>query len=239
MRQLMWPAFERSGPAGGAAVRRSWPRNPTAGARRARAPAPSGRCSSCRPPAAASASARTAPASTPATTRAPRPTPRPPTSTSACAELNSSIELSLAAYNGGEGRARACTTSRGGRNFWDDDVYNQFPAGDQGLRADGDRRGVAVPASEGIRTELPEGRRAPGDAPAGASPASIYELTICLGNGGTRDGYMRALRNLNPRYEADSWICRPARTLNATTKMAASTTAGARRASAPTWRSSW
>src|SRR3546814_797287 len=37
-------------------------------------------------------------------------------------------------------------------------------------------------------------------------PASIYELTICLGNGRTRDGYMRALRNLNPRYRADSWL---------------------------------
>jgi membrane-bound lytic murein transglycosylase D len=51
-----------------------------------------------------------------------------------------------------------------------------------------------------------------------ARPASIYELTICLGNGGTRDGYMRVLRNLNPRYEPDSWIPAGA-TLNATVKM--------------------
>ena len=52
-----------------------------------------------------------------------------------------------------------------------------------------------------------------------ARPASIYELTICLGNGGTRDGYMRVLRNLNPRYEPDSWIPAGAN-LNATVKMA-------------------
>jgi membrane-bound lytic murein transglycosylase D len=51
-----------------------------------------------------------------------------------------------------------------------------------------------------------------------ARPASIYELTICLGNGGTRDGYMRVLRNLNPRYEPDSWIPAGA-SLNATVKM--------------------
>jgi membrane-bound lytic murein transglycosylase D len=35
-----------------------------------------------------------------------------------------------------------------------------------------------------------------------ARTSSINELTICLGNGGTRDGFFRVLRNLNPRYEA-------------------------------------
>jgi membrane-bound lytic murein transglycosylase D len=49
-------------------------------------------------------------------------------------------------------------------------------------------------------------------------PASIYELAICLGNRGVREGYMRALRNLNPRYEADSWLPAGA-SLNATTKI--------------------
>jgi membrane-bound lytic murein transglycosylase D len=51
-----------------------------------------------------------------------------------------------------------------------------------------------------------------------AKPSSIYELAICLGNRGVREGYMRPLRNLNPRYEADSWL--PAgTTLNATTQI--------------------
>src|SRR3546814_8119233 len=50
-------------------------------------------------------------------------------------------------------------------------------------------------------------------------PASIYELAICLGNRGTRDGYLRTLRNLNPRYMADSWL--PAGTsLNASKRIA-------------------
>jgi membrane-bound lytic murein transglycosylase D len=35
---------------------------------------------------------------------------------------------------------------------------------------------------------------------------SINELTICLGNSGVRDGWFRALRNLNPRYEPHATI---------------------------------
>ena len=34
-----------------------------------------------------------------------------------------------------------------------------------------------------------------------ARGTSINELTICLGNNGVRDGWFRALRNLNPRYD--------------------------------------
>jgi membrane-bound lytic murein transglycosylase D len=39
-----------------------------------------------------------------------------------------------------------------------------------------------------------------------ARDMSINELTICLGNGGNRDGWFRVLRNLNPRYEAQTLI---------------------------------
>ncbi|TAK38156.1 MAG: LysM peptidoglycan-binding domain-containing protein [Lysobacteraceae bacterium] len=134
------------------------------------------------------------------------------------AELGGSIELSLAAYNGGEGRAKRVYQASGGRGFWDASVYNQFPEEtrdyvpmviaaawlflhpeEYGLDID---RVDARPASLVLR-----------------KPASIYELTICLGDRGTRDGYMRTLRNLNPRYQADSWL--PTGTnLRATTRMA-------------------
>src|SRR3546814_16307793 len=43
-------------------------------------------------------------------------------------ELNSSIEMSLAAYNGGECRALRVHETSNGRGFWDADIYNQFPA---------------------------------------------------------------------------------------------------------------
>jgi membrane-bound lytic murein transglycosylase D len=120
-------------------------------------------------------------------------------------ELDGNIELALAAYNGGEGRARRIHQASGGRGFWNADVYNQFPSEtrdyvpmviaaawlylhpkEYGLDFD---RVYTRPAQLVLR-----------------KPASIYELTICLGNEGTRDGYMRTLRNLNPRYEADSWL---------------------------------
>lgn len=49
--------------------------------------------------------------------------------------------------------------------------------------------------------------------------ASINELTICLGNGGSHDGWFRVLRNLNPRYEAQAYI--PAGTVLRAPKQAA------------------
>jgi membrane-bound lytic murein transglycosylase D len=39
-----------------------------------------------------------------------------------------------------------------------------------------------------------------------ARGTSVNEQAICLGNGGTRDGWFRVLRNLNPRYEAAQYI---------------------------------
>lgn len=133
------------------------------------------------------------------------------------AELGGNIELSLAAYNGGEGRARRVYRESGGRSFWDADVYNQFPAETKDyvpmviaaawLYLHPKEYGLTFPKVDTHPATLRIAR-----------PTSIYELTICLGNGGTRDGYMRVLRNLNPRYEADQTIS-PGTTLNVTTKM--------------------
>ena len=133
-------------------------------------------------------------------------------------ELNRSIELALAAYNGGEGRALRVYQGGGGRGFWDADIYSQFPPETR----DYVPMVVAAawlflhPKEYGITFPKVDAKPAPLKL---ARAASIYELTICLGNGGTREGFMRALRNLNPRYEADSWL--PAgTTINATTKIA-------------------
>ena len=131
--------------------------------------------------------------------------------------LNRSIELSLAAYNGGEGRAQRVYNTTGGRNFWDESVYNQFPAETR----DYVPMVIAAawlflhPKEYGLTMPKVDARPAPLRL---AKASSIYELTICLGNGGTREGYMRALRNLNPRFEADRYL--PAgTTLNATTRI--------------------
>ncbi|HVI59194.1 MAG TPA: transglycosylase SLT domain-containing protein [Luteimonas sp.] len=120
-------------------------------------------------------------------------------------ELNRSIEMALAAYNGGEGRALRVFQGSGGRGFWNADVYNQFPAETRDyvpmviaaawLFLHPRKYGLNFPRVQAKPALLKLDR-----------PASIYELTICLGNGGTREGFMRALRNLNPRYQADSWL---------------------------------
>ena len=129
-------------------------------------------------------------------------------------ELNNSIELALAGYNGGEGRARRIHSENGGRSFWDESVYSQFPPETR----DYVPMVIAAawlflhPRRYGLEFEKVSARPAPLTL---ERAASIYELTICLGNGGTRYGYMRMLRNLNPRYQADDVI--PAgTTLNAT-----------------------
>ncbi|WP_147651186.1 transglycosylase SLT domain-containing protein [Vulcaniibacterium gelatinicum] len=133
------------------------------------------------------------------------------------AELNRNIEMALAAYNGGEGRALRVHTASGGRGFWDADVYEQFPAETRDyvpmviaaawLYLHPREYGLSFPKVDARPATLRLART-----------ASIYELTICLGNRGEREGYMRVLRNLNPRFEADAWI--PAGTpLNATAKI--------------------
>jgi len=133
-------------------------------------------------------------------------------------ELNNNIELSVAAYNGGEGRAARVFKQSGGESFWDEATYNQFPAETK------DYVPMVIAAAwiflhpQQYGVEFPKINAQPATIRL-AKSTTIYELTICLGSAGTRDGYMRALRNLNPRYEADGWI--PAgTTINATTRMA-------------------
>ncbi|MGJ4731081.1 transglycosylase SLT domain-containing protein, partial [Luteimonas sp. SDU101] len=128
------------------------------------------------------------------------------------------IELWLAAYNGGEGRARRVHREFGGRSFWEPEVYNQFPPETRDyvpmviaaawLYLHPREYGLSFPRVDARPATIQLKR-----------PASIYELTICLGNGNTRDGYMRVLRNLNPQYEAEAWIPQGTR-LNATVRMA-------------------
>lgn len=120
-------------------------------------------------------------------------------------ELNRSIEMSLAAYNGGEGRARRIHRENPGRSFWHEEVYQQFPPETR------DYVPMVIAAAwlflhpKEYGLDLPRVNVRPA-ALVLEQPASIYQLTICLGNDGVREGYMRALRNLNPRYRADDVI---------------------------------
>ena len=135
------------------------------------------------------------------------------------AEFGDEVEKWLAAYNGGEGRARRIHDASGGRQFWDADVYSQFPAETRDyvpmviaaawLYLHPKEYGLSFPRVDARPTHF-----------ALARPASIYELTVCMGDSGSRHGYMRQLRNLNPRFEADQVIPAGA-VLQGTTRMAA------------------
>lgn len=134
------------------------------------------------------------------------------------AELNNNIELSLAAYNGGEGRALRVFQSTGGRSFWDADVYSQFPAETR------DYVPMVIAAAWLYLHPREYGVRFPrvSDRPAQIrleKPTTFYEMTICMGNARGTDGYLRALRNMNPRYSPDTYLA-AGTVLNGTTAMA-------------------
>jgi membrane-bound lytic murein transglycosylase D len=121
------------------------------------------------------------------------------------AELNRNLEYTVAAYNGGEGRALRLYQSSGGASFWSPQVQAQMPTETR----DYVPAVIAAawlflhPRKYGL--DFPHIDTTPGQFTV-ARTTSINELTICLGNGGTRDGYFRVLRNLNPRFEASEAI---------------------------------
>lgn len=120
-------------------------------------------------------------------------------------ELNRNLEMTVAAYNGGEGRALRIYNQSGGRSFWSPEVYNQWPAETRDyvpkviaaawLFLHPKKYGLVFPKIDTTPDEFTLARS-----------SSINELTICLGNVDNRDGWFRVLRNLNPRYDADSYI---------------------------------
>ena len=135
-------------------------------------------------------------------------------------ELNRNLEMTIAAYNGGEGRALRIYNQTGGRSFWTPEVYNQWPAETR----DYVPKVIAAawifmhPKKYGL--VFPKIDVTP-DLFTLARGTSINELTICLGNTDNRDGWFRVLRNLNPRYDVDAYI--PAGTvLRAPKKLTAS-----------------
>lgn len=120
-------------------------------------------------------------------------------------ELNRNLEMTIAAYNGGEGRALRIFNQSSGKSFWTPEVYNQWPAETRDyvpkviaaawLFLHPKKYGLVFPKIDTVPDEF-----------ALVRATSINELTICLGNTDNRDGWFRVLRNLNPRYDADAYI---------------------------------
>ena len=114
-------------------------------------------------------------------------------------QLGHNLELALAAYNGGEGRMGRLARQNPGKGFWDPAVYNALPQETRDyvpyilaaawLYLHPDDYGLSFSRVNGAATVLKLDQA-----------ASLNQLTICVGNGTTRYGYFRALRNLNPRW---------------------------------------
>lgn len=118
-------------------------------------------------------------------------------------ELNRNLEYTVAAYNGGEGRALRLYTASAGQPFWSPQAYGALPPETR------DYVPMVIAAAwlflhpKQYGLEFPKIDTTPGQFTL-ARASSINELTICLGNGGrggNRDGWFRVLRNLNPRYD--------------------------------------
>jgi len=115
--------------------------------------------------------------------------------------FNNNLELSLGAYNGGEGRMRRMVGTDTAVSFYDPKIYNQ-------LSQETREYVPAVLAAawlflhpDSYNLRFPKINGAPGSVTL-KRPASISELTVCLGSaGGMNDGWFRTLRNLNPRLD--------------------------------------
>lgn len=114
--------------------------------------------------------------------------------------LNNNLELSLAAYNAGEGRIDRLAGG-GSKSFWDASIYYALPPETR------DYVPVVLAAAylflhpEKYNLKFPAVDARTADV-ALKSSMSINELTLCLGqDGGAQRGWFRQLRNLNPRSE--------------------------------------
>ncbi|MBX3699401.1 MAG: transglycosylase SLT domain-containing protein [Dokdonella sp.] len=116
--------------------------------------------------------------------------------------FNNNLELVIGAYNGGEGAMqRRAGRGESALSFWNPQIY-------YGVSQETREYVPMVLAAawlfmhpERYNLEWPKIAMQPGSITL-QQPASIAELTICLGqDGGASDGWFRALRNLNPQLD--------------------------------------
>jgi peptidoglycan lytic transglycosylase D len=116
------------------------------------------------------------------------------------AVFNDNLELVLGAYNGGEGAMQRVANRNPDASFWDPKIYFDLSPETR------DYVPMVLAAAwlflhpERYHLTFPHLENKPA-AIALAVPASIDELTICLGQEGNINGWFRTLRNLNPSFE--------------------------------------
>jgi membrane-bound lytic murein transglycosylase D len=114
--------------------------------------------------------------------------------------FNDNLELAIAAYNGGEGAMQRLAQHHADAGFWNPKIYFAVSPETRDyvpmvlaaawLFLHPQRYNLRFPTVDGKPAQIALQR-----------PASLAELTVCLGQHGNRDGWFRTLRNLNPAYD--------------------------------------
>ena len=125
--------------------------------------------------------------------------------------FNDNLELAIAAYNGGEGAMQRLAQHHADAGFWNPKIYFAVSPETREyvpmvlaaawLFLHPERYNLQFPALDTQAATIALQR-----------PASLDELTVCLGQDGNHDGWFRTLRNLNPAYD-------PRQTLAADTRL--------------------
>ena len=117
------------------------------------------------------------------------------------AKLNNDLELTLAAYNGGEGRVGRLHQQYK-KGFWNDKVYFSLPQETRDYVPKVLAAAYLFLHPEEFNLKFPEVNGATLESQI-SNAMSLSELSICLGQQGREDGWFRTLRNLNPRIRPD------------------------------------
>jgi len=117
-------------------------------------------------------------------------------------EYDGDLALALAAYNGGETRVLRLAREASVASFWNPEIFGRLPRETQEYVPYVLAAALLFERPEDYGVEFPEVTTAPGQIDLQA-PITLSELGVCLGQGDSRAGWFRALRNLNPRHEHD------------------------------------
>jgi membrane-bound lytic murein transglycosylase D len=122
-------------------------------------------------------------------------------------EYDGDLALALAAYNAGETRVLRLAREFENPSFWDPDRLRLLPRETQEYVPYVLAAALLFeePATYGV--EFPAVNALPSIIEL-AAPKTLAELSICIGQGGSRAGWFRTLRNLNPHHEHDARLPR-------------------------------
>jgi membrane-bound lytic murein transglycosylase D len=118
------------------------------------------------------------------------------------AEHDGDLALALAAYNGGETRVLRLARGASVASFWNPEIFGLLPRETQEYVPYVLAAALLFDRPEDYGVEFPRVPTGPGQIEL-RTPISLSELGVCLGQGDSRSGWFRALRNLNPRHEHD------------------------------------